>query len=366
MVAAAIVATPTHAPVGTTVTVNGTNFVGVGDTIVFTYGGVAPTIDNVSGQVVALDGSFLGTFVVPETDAAGNPVALEATDAPGADDCTFDFNADASFTMTPSHAKVGTALVAVAGHAYTNGDTMQVFTFGGVQPATQTVAGVAVVGVDGTFTGTFTVPAGSGIPHAVVATDNSTVTATENFNIDPAISFVPGTGSEDDVITVAGSGFTNTKHITAFTVAGIGVALTPTAPVIGVTGAWTGTFPVPNEPAGVKAVVATSNAPESATANFTIAGGSMAPDGKQKATAGAANHITLALTTSHDQDFVIGVVAWEDTVGTDKIGVISDVAGLTWSLRGKTVIAYDGVSKYFYVQKFYAYAPVALEQTQSQ
>lgn len=151
--------TPASGFVGTEVTVSGTGFAASKSLPVLFDG------DLVSTNNTDTKGNFTGSFVVPASNAGSYTVQVS-----NEDDLieAGDFSISTSATINPvtsaaSPGHLGSQLT-VSGVGYTEGRTVTV-TYDGTGVAT------AVVKSDGTFQTTFTVTAGSGGEHAIIASD---------------------------------------------------------------------------------------------------------------------------------------------------------------------------------------------------
>jgi hypothetical protein len=155
-------------------------------------------------------------------------------------------------------------------------------TFNGATPAGQTCTSKTTDDT-GAFSCIFTVPVSTspgGYTVVVSGSDVGTVigdTASATFTVTvPAITLTPNQGPEGTSVTVQGSGFSVSTTIGSISIAGGTIATqTCTAQTTSATGAFTCTFTVPPETAGVYTVtVSGSNVgtvpADSATANFRV------------------------------------------------------------------------------------------------
>ena len=115
-----------------------------------------------------------------------------------------------SLTLSATSGAVGSTLTAV-GHNFAAGETVHV-AFNGVDVAQATVDG------SGTFSSSFSVPAGASGAVAVLATGaNSQVTANSSFTrigAPAALTISPTTGAPGMRVTASGSGFTPNEPVT--------------------------------------------------------------------------------------------------------------------------------------------------------
>jgi hypothetical protein len=238
----------------------------------------------------------------------------------------------AAITLVANTGHVGTT-VTVNGTGYTSGKTISIFTYGGVTPATNTVIG-QVVALAGTFSGTFVVPAHSKGIVVVTAADSAPETASTNYTVTNALAVSPISGTEDITVTATGSGYTATDALTGITIGGVTPSdQTVTSQVVAANGSWSGTFVVPTLASGAQTVTATTAA-DTASATFTL-GQAIAPDesGPAHGTSHASTTVTASLTTTSSPDFVVAVVAWEDTDSATV--VVTDAVPLVWTARSE-------------------------------
>lgn len=263
----AISLTPSTGTVGLTgVTVTGTGFTNTIITgITFFNGSVAVTPTH-SAFPTPVDGSFTMTFTVPNATAGAKAVVVSNAGSTA----TTDFTVTPKMTLLPSASgHVGTTIT-VQGIGFTATDTITVFTFDGVAPATETCTG-QVVGATGNWAGTFVVPTHAKATVVVAATDGSEGPINTPFSVTPAISLNPTSGLEGITVTVTGSGFTNPSTIDTLTIGGLVPADdTCIGQVVAADGSWVGTFRVPPLSGGMQTVIVISDAipPDSVSANF--------------------------------------------------------------------------------------------------
>ena len=118
----AITLTPTHGPVGTSVSVSGTGFsasTGIGT---FTYGGITPMTQTCTSQTTSSTGTFSCTFTVPSSSGA-QPVIAWGSDhgSVPADNASATFTAS-TLTIAPSAGAAGTSTM-LSGSGYANSHT---------------------------------------------------------------------------------------------------------------------------------------------------------------------------------------------------------------------------------------------------
>ncbi len=156
--AAVLSLSPSTGYVGSEVTVSGTGFQAVQQ--------ITITFDNDTIATIASDtnGSFTTSFDIPVL--AADSYAVTASDGTNTAEADFSISTSASIspqTSTAAPGHVGSELI-ISGIGFIAGNAINV-TYDESQMATATVA------TDGTFSATFTVPAGSGGEHNITATD---------------------------------------------------------------------------------------------------------------------------------------------------------------------------------------------------
>jgi hypothetical protein len=266
-----IVVTPSHAIVGTAgITVTGSGFTAGDHIMTFTEGGITPPVNTCFGALVAVDGSWSGTFTQPAIIGGINVL----TAAEIHDTASVNFTTDPAISLTPSNGHVGLTGVVVTGSGFGNTQAVSTFHFNGVTPATQTVTAQTTSAV-GAFTGTFTVPAAAAGAEPVFAQDASGKNASVNFTVTPKITLIPSaTGHVATTITVQGTGFTAAEHISAFTFDGvtppINTILGGGGALVGATGNWSGTFVVPAHAKATVVVAATDGSEGPINTPFSV------------------------------------------------------------------------------------------------
>jgi hypothetical protein len=122
--------------------------------------------------------------------------------------------------------------------------------------------GVAIADVNGNFTGTFTIPVSSGGGHTIKAMDSDGNLAIVPLTVEPKMTVTPITGASGTKVTVSGIGFGAAKSVT-ITYNGEAMATISTD----ASGSFSGTFSLPESPAGSYTVVA-SDGTLSGSADF--------------------------------------------------------------------------------------------------
>ncbi len=261
-----IAISPTNGPVGTTITVTGSNFI-YNSTISINFAG-NPMTTSPYPIVADPTGSFSATFNFNFNASAGINQVM-ASD--GVNSAFANFNVKPSITLNPITGPIG-SLATVTGTGFAASQSVTV-TFAG---ATVTTAPVNV-NTDGFgfFTSNFTVPSGqtAGTKN-VVATDANSNSATTTFAVTPSISLNSTNGDVGSTVNVSGSGFA-ANSILALKFAGSTVTLVGTTSTNS-SGAFTGaTFTVPTWVStwaigSVQTVVITDAAANSGLNTFTV------------------------------------------------------------------------------------------------
>ena len=204
-VAHKITVTPTSGAVGDTVTVSGTGFAG-SVTIYFDDVSIGTTIPTDS------NGSFPNnTFAIPSTSRGSH--TIKAQDASG-NYYTVTFTVAHKMTITPTSGASGTS-VTVSGTGFGASKTITIKYNNSVvttTPATITTSAT------GSFTATFTVPAGLAGTYAVqVSDDTSTASANFTSTTDATISQTTSAAAPGYVgmeLTITGNGFKPNAAVT--------------------------------------------------------------------------------------------------------------------------------------------------------
>lgn len=156
----------------------------------------------------------------------------------------------AAITLTPDNGIVG-ATITIDGTGFTATEDITL-TYGG-NPLTP-VAPISTIG-DGSFSGTFIVPASVQGIHSVVATDETLLTDDANFTVNSNLVITESNITVGGTINFTGTGFAASEDI-SFTFSGD--SITPVAPVSSnATGGFTGSYVVEAYPNGSTDLVAT-------------------------------------------------------------------------------------------------------------
>jgi hypothetical protein len=256
-----ITVSPTIGPVGTNVTVNGSNFIS-NSPININFDG-NPIVTNPSTVTANVNGSFSTSFnLINDTAGAKQVLASDRVNSANA-----TVNVTSSITLSPTNGPIGSN-VTVFGYG-----------FGYFQPVTVTFAGSTVATIPantntngfGFFNASFTIPAGqtAGAKN-VTAIDALSNAAYATFNVVTSISLNPNYGNAGSTVTVSGSGFASGSPLTA-TYTGTSLTLSGTTST-NATGGFSGaTFTVPSSTAGgAQTVTITDASSNSANATFAV------------------------------------------------------------------------------------------------
>jgi len=195
-----ITITPASGAVGDTITINGTGFA-AGSTITFYFDTISVTATAATNTV----GSFTNnTFAIPSTSRGSH--TIKAQDASG-NYATATFTVAHKITITPASGVSGTT-VTVTGSGFSANKSITVKY--NTVAVTTTPAAVST-DANGSFTASFTVPAGLAGTYSVEVTDG-TYSASANFvsTTDATISQTTSQASPGYVgmeLTITGSGF---------------------------------------------------------------------------------------------------------------------------------------------------------------
>jgi hypothetical protein len=250
---------PTNGPIGTRVTVTGSNFLPTSPLNV-TYDGatVATSTSTATGTIPGgvnflVPLSTFGSHVVKVTDGYGNFA-------------TATYTVSSSITLNPVTGLIGTTVTAT-GQGFAASSTIAVtFAGSGLTTAPTSVQSDTF----GSFTCTFAVPTSTGGAKTVAATDASAHTATATFTVTaPTLTLNPTTGPVSTSVTMTGSNFVPNSAVTV-TFGGNTLTTNPVSITASGTGTFSATFNVPASSTGGKAVTATDAATNSGSATFTV------------------------------------------------------------------------------------------------
>ena len=240
VIPSSITVSPQIGPVGTSVTVTGSNFV-ANSPITINFDGNSTTT-NPSTIAASATGGFSATFnITPDVAGVKQVSATDGFNYPSA-----NFTVTPSITLNPTNGPIGSS-VNVTGSGFAASQPVIVMFAGST---IQTIPVSFNTNSVGFFNASFTTPNGQTAGGKIVnATDASLNSAIATFTVTPSISLSPTSGNAGSTVTVSGSGFAASKQITA-TFAGSSVTLSGTTSTDS-TGAFSGaTFTVPTSTAG--------------------------------------------------------------------------------------------------------------------
>jgi IPT/TIG domain len=183
---------PPSGPVGTSVTITGTDLTGAS----------AVTFHGTSATTFSVDSATQVTATVPPGATTG-PIAVTTAGgtATSASDFTVTVPAPTVSSFTPASGAVGT-VVTVNG---TNMASASAVSFGGVATAPTSVAATQVKAA---------VPAGARTGQIGVTNPGGTGSSVATFKVLPKVtSFAPASAAAGDSVTIAGSGFTDVSVV---------------------------------------------------------------------------------------------------------------------------------------------------------
>jgi hypothetical protein len=229
----AVNVSPTIGKVGDSITVVGSSF-GAGATATLYF-------DNVSqGTVlIGIDGSFTTNIDIPASTTGVHTIGVEDTAGRSA---TANVSVEAEMTMTPLTG-IGGDGVSVSGTGFgASKDITIMYGDTAVTPAT-----TITTNANGSFSGSFDVPAIPGGSYTVTVSDG-TSDLTINFTVEAGATISPTSGEMGDAVQVSGHGFGANKTITILYGNAV---IQPTAPITtNPTGSFSGSFDVPAIPGG--------------------------------------------------------------------------------------------------------------------
>ncbi len=257
-----VTVSPQNGPVGSVVTVTGSNFID-NSTLNINFDGnqiatsPSPLTANATGQ-------FLATFNLNFNDSAG---AKQVLASDGVNSASANFTVNSSITLSLTNGIIGSS-VNVTGSGFVASQPVAI-TFAG--STIQTIPASFNTTGDGFFNVAFTIPTGQIAGGKTInATDASSNSAIATFTVIPSISLNPTSGNAGSTVTVSGSGFAANKQITA-TYAGSSITLSGTTST-NATGSFSGaTFTVPTSTAGGAQTVVFNDAnSNSANGTYTV------------------------------------------------------------------------------------------------
>ncbi|MBI2832585.1 MAG: hypothetical protein HYX79_10060 [Chloroflexi bacterium] len=272
--AQSIILSPTSGSAGQLVFVTGSGFTADASTTVYMF--MQTTF--LQSALVDASSNFTTSFVVPSALAADNVYPVSVYGGAGASatfgtggtlraSASFSVTSSRSITISPTTLFLG-GTGTITGQGFTGYLSTNVYIF-----AQQTQVATALVSTAGTFSASFTVPAGltfgSSIPVTVWTTNvygSGTQLASASFTLtaNPQIIINPVTGSPGGTMTVNGTGFAPNSAIT-FTFDDVTVANATS----NASGGFTGTFPIPETTGGSHSVRARDASANTIAATFT-------------------------------------------------------------------------------------------------
>jgi hypothetical protein len=246
----AVIVSPTSVHVNDQVAVSGTGF-SASKTATITFDSISITciVTTSYGAVTTV------YFNIPDSYAGVHYVTIN--------DGTYSASTQVSvvqlLTVTPTSGSVGTT-VAVSGTGFSASRTVSI-TFGGITVATTPAN--PTTNSYGSFSASFSVPAGTSHASHIVATDGI-FTASVTFTVKAGITLNPASAKVGVPVSVTGSGFTATTTVSVtFDGTSVGQATTD------VNGNFSLSFNVPASPAGGHTITA-SDSFESVSATLTL------------------------------------------------------------------------------------------------
>ena len=248
----AVNVSPTTGKVGDSITVVGSSF-GAGATATLYFDDI-----NIGTVPVGIDGSFTTSRDIPASTTGVHTIRVEGTAGRSA---TASVSVEPEMTMTPLTG-IGGDGVSVSGTGFGANKTITIM-YGdtAVTPAT-----TITTGTNGSFSGSFDVPAIPGGNYTVTVSDG-TSDLTTNFTVEAGATISPTSGEMGDTIQVTGHGFGASKTITIL----YGNAtIQPTAQITtNAGGSFSGSFDVPAIPGGT-ATLTISDGTIDISVSFTV------------------------------------------------------------------------------------------------
>jgi IPT/TIG domain len=325
----------TSDPVGTTITLSGSNFA-ASSRISVKYDGSTLTTSPATVTTSSSGVIPLGvTFTVPASSAGIHTVTV--TDA-SSNIGSATFSVISTITLSPTSGNVGTT-VTVSGTGFAVSSTITLTYDGAVltYPATNSV---------GSFSATFAAPVSVAGSHTIQASDG-TNTGSATFTITSIFVLSPSSGTVSSSVTVSGSGFKANAQVT-ITLGGSTIATIPTPVTTGSTGSFTASFMVPSGSitgsiAGAKTIQA-NDGTNSASTTFTVLpaitlSSTSGNVGSVVTVSGTGYAATSTITLKYD---VTTQTTSPTTVTTTNFGTISCTFTVSASIAGlHTVTATD-------------------------
>ncbi len=256
-----ITVSPQSGPLGTAVTVRGSNFV-PNSNITINFDGNLKTT-NPSTITANTTGGFSATFnTISDTVGVKQISATDGFNYP-----TANFTVIPLITLNPTNGPISSS-VNVTGYGFAPSTPITI-TFAG--SIVNTIPASPTTDNNGFFNATFNIPTGQTAGGKTVGTTDSLLNAANAiFTVTPSIFLNPTNGSAGSAVTVSGSGFAANSALTA-TYVGTSITLSG-ATLTNSTGSFLGaTFTVPTSTAGgAQTVVIKDAGSNSASTIFTV------------------------------------------------------------------------------------------------
>ena len=213
------------------------------------------------------NGSFVFTFLVPELEPDDYVLEVEDEDEnlAEADFTVTGVPLNSQIEVTPTSGNVGDTIT-VTGTEFSPDVAITIL----FNNAAVTPLAPIITGPDGTFSGSFNIPAVTAGSYTVKAEDTEDHSATATVTVvltEPEMTMTPLTGSVGDTINVSGTDF---KADTSISILYGSVAITLAVPITtGPDGSFTGSFNVP-QVAGGSYTVTVTDGTNSLTASFVV------------------------------------------------------------------------------------------------
>jgi len=243
VLAASVSVSPASGPVGTTVTITGTDFdPSISITVLF------DSTTMLSNIVSSASGAWSASFTVPASVSGGHAIVAYG----GSNTYSAYFYTIPAIALSKTSGAPGSS-VTVTGSGFVANESGIKITFDSTSVTTTSIT----AGSTGSWSGTFIVPASESGTHSVTAKGNSTSTVTAvTFTTSAGISINKSSGAPGTAVTVSGVGFVSGETGITVTFDGDEVASGIAA---GTTGGWSTSFNVPASASGSHAVGAFGN-----------------------------------------------------------------------------------------------------------
>jgi hypothetical protein len=235
----AINLSPTTGLVGDSITVNGSSF-GAGATATLYFDDV-----NIGTVQIGIDGSFTASIDIPASTTGVHIIRVEDTAARLA---TANISIEPEMTMTPLAGLMGDG-VNVSGSGFSSNQDITIM----YSDIAVTLATPIETDADGSFSGSFSVPAIPGGAYTVAVSD-SISDLTADFTVGYSATLRPGSGEMGDTVQLSGHGFGANKQVTLL----YGNAVIQMTPITSDSaGSFSGSFDIPAIPGGIAALTIT-------------------------------------------------------------------------------------------------------------